>query len=98
MHRQPGRCHVAATSPALTCEPVSGIEPLTCRLQVRGGPLARCRRSVVTWAASYTEVRWRPGLWLHAWLQRVHRSSSLEDRRCEIGVLADQAMPLIPGS
>jgi hypothetical protein len=25
-------------------------------------------------------------------------STSLEDRRCEIGVLADQAMPLIPGS
>jgi predicted RNA binding protein YcfA (HicA-like mRNA interferase family) len=25
-------------------------------------------------------------------------STSLEDRGCEIGVLADQAMPLIPGS
>jgi len=24
--------------------------------------------------------------------------TSLEDRGCEIGVLADQAMPLIPGS
>jgi hypothetical protein len=24
--------------------------------------------------------------------------TSLEDRACEIGVLADQAMPLIPGS
>jgi hypothetical protein len=25
-------------------------------------------------------------------------TTSLEDRGCEIGVLADQAMPLIPGS
>jgi len=28
----------------------------------------------------------------------ARKMTSLEDRGCEIGVLADQAMPLIPGS